>query len=165
MPSPRKRSASNPGDAGPTSRSFAFGWRRRTSPNASTSCGIRLLAFRWPKQPKVGRPSTCAASTAGAGHARVGDAPERAAEAGRPRAPLDVVGVDDQRRRRLEDLTDERELVGPRLPDRRDATLEHTVRDQAAEDAGVTFHRREVRGAVLAAQRETRHEMVEDEGV
>src|SRR5262249_39061404 len=162
----RKRSASNPGDAGPTSRSFAFGWRRRTSPNASTSCGIRLLAFRWPKQPKVGRPSTCAASTAGAGHAGCGMRqiePRKPAARARRGAPASGGGGDYGRRARLEARPAGRDLVGPRPPDRRDAPPEHPGRDRAAEDAGVTSHRREVRGAVLAAQGETRHEMVEDE--
>ena len=63
---------SKPGASEPTSSRRAPGCVRRSSANARSSCGIRLLSLMWPKQPISGAPSTAAGSTAGAGHAGCG---------------------------------------------------------------------------------------------
>ncbi len=68
----RRRSRSNPGDVGPTSRSVARWWRSRTRAKARRSSGIRLLALTTPKQPIVGPAATSSGSTSGTGHAGCG---------------------------------------------------------------------------------------------
>ena len=89
---------------------------------------------------------------------------DRALESGRSRAPLDVPRVDDQPRRRREHLAGERELLGPRLPQRRQPLVEHAVRE-ASDDAVLALHRVEVAVPVAATDRDPRHEVVEDEVV
>ena len=73
--------------------------------------------------------------------------------------------MDDQARREPEHLAREVEVLGPVLPERRDALVEHGVAEQAADDAALALHRVEVAVAVAAADREPGDEVVEDEVV
>ena len=73
--------------------------------------------------------------------------------------------VDNEPGRVGEDLARERKLVGLCLPGRRHATVEHTVREQAAGDACIALHRGEVRRSILAADRHSGNEVVEHEVV
>ena len=68
----RRRSRSKPGETAPTSSSRASGRSRRRRANASSSCGIRLLAFTFPNEPISGLPSIAAGSNAGTGQAGCG---------------------------------------------------------------------------------------------
>ena len=126
---------------------------------------MRLLAFKWPKQPNSGLPSICAGLHVDRGPGRVFDAPDRTVVAGSKHAFLDVVRVDDQARRVGQHLAGERELVRPGLPRRGHTPVEHPVGQQASRNAGVALHRSEVAVAVLPPDRQSRDEMVEDEVV
>ena len=87
----------SPGETAPTSRSRASGRSRRRRANASSSCGIRLLEFRFPnaadeRRALDGRSGCELRHRPG----RMRDPPDRALEAGLARALLDVVRVDDR---------------------------------------------------------------------
>ena len=78
MPSPdrpsrcSRRSRSKPGETAPTSSSRASGRSRRSRAKASSSCGIRLLAFTFPNEPISGAPSSSAGETGACSHAGCG---------------------------------------------------------------------------------------------
>ena len=73
-----------------------------------------------------------------------------------PGAVRDVPRVHDERRGAVEDLPGEREVLGPGLPERRHAALEHAVCEQAPREPGIALHGVEVGGPVLAADRQAR---------
>ena len=169
MPSPdrpsrcSRRSRSKPGEVAPTSRSRAPGRSRRRRANASSSCGTRLLAFRFPKQPTSGSPSTSAGATVRHRPRRMRDAPDRPLVPGRARPLLDVARVDDQAVARSSTSPASGKSLGPALPERRDALVEHAVAEQPADDAALALHRVEVAVAVAPADRQPGDEVVEDE--
>ena len=105
---------------------------------------MRFDAFMWPKAPNTGEPSTSHGSTAGTGHAGIGTLLDGSVVPVVPRPPLDEVGMDDETRRQLEHLAAERKVLGPRIPERRDATVDHAQGQEPPGDTGVAFHRREV---------------------
>src|ERR671936_1254491 len=96
---------------------------------------------------------------------RVRNTPDRSAEARLLRVRLDVLRVDDQTRRAVEDLAREGKGVGPRLPRGRNAAVEDAVREQPAGNARVPLHRSQVCRCVLSSQRDPGDEGVEDEVV
>jgi len=96
---------------------------------------------------------------------RMLDPPDRTVVPGLEHALLDVVRVNDQARCVGKHLAGERELVRPRLPRRRHAPVEHSMRQQAARNAGVAFHGSEIAVPVLPADRQSCDQMVEDEVV
>jgi hypothetical protein len=68
----------------------------------------------------------------------------------------------------LEHVTDEREVLGARLPERRQLVVEHGVGEQPPDQPVLAFHRREVAGRVAAGERQpddqvVEHEVVEDD--
>src|SRR4029077_14263507 len=74
-----------------------------------------------------------------------------------------VWGVDDQPGGVCEHLADERKLGRARLPGRRHASVEDSVREQASGNSRIAFHRREIAMTVLAADREPGDEMMQEE--
>ena len=91
------------------------------------------------------------------------DPPDRPVVAGLARALLDVARVDDQPVGEAQHLAGEREVLRPRLPERRDAVVEHAVREQASGEPVVALHRVEVAGGVAPREREPGDEVMEDE--
>ena len=91
------------------------------------------------------------------------DPPDRPVEAGLARAALDVAGVDDQAGGGREHVAGERELLRPRLPERRDAALDDPEREQAPGEAVPALHRVEVAPRVAAGERQSGDEVVEHE--
>ena len=73
--------------------------------------------------------------------------------------------VADDAVRPVEHLAGEREVLRAVLPDRRQQVVDHAVGEQPADDAGVALHRVEVRLGVASPERQSRHEVVEDEVV
>ena len=73
--------------------------------------------------------------------------------------------MDDQARREVEHLAGEREVLRPRLPERRDPLVEHAVAEQPADDAVLALHRVEVAVPVPRPIVMPGDEVVEDEVV
>jgi hypothetical protein len=71
--------------------------------------------------------------------------------------------MDDEALRQPEDLACQRKVLRPRLPERRDAVVEHAVCEEPARKAVLRLHRGEVAGRVATGEGDTRHEVVEDE--
>ena len=162
----RRRSRSNPGDdrtdeQEPRPRAGAG----RTRAKASSSWGTRLLAFTLPKLAKSGSPATSIAGQVGHGEGGMRDDPDRAAEAGRASAVVDVAGMDDQAGGEVEHLSREREVLGPVLPQRWNALLHHGVPEQPRGQPAVALEGVQVRLPVAAPERDARDEVMEHEVV
>jgi hypothetical protein len=71
----------------------------------------------------------------------------------------------DQPRRQVEHLAREMEVLRPVLPQRRDALVEHGVRQKPADNSALPLHRVEVAVPVTTTDRQPRDEMVQDEVV
>ena len=95
----------------------------------------------------------------------VRDVPDPALVAGRAHEVAHGLRVDDHARRVLEHEAGEREVLGPRLPERRDPLVEDAVREQAADDTVLELHRVEVAVAVAPADGHPGDEVVDDEVV
>ena len=95
----------------------------------------------------------------------VRDDGDRPRVADRADALLDVVRVDDEPGREREHLSGEREVLGPRLPQRRDPLVEHPVGEEPSDDAVLPLHRVEVPVAVPPRDGRARDEVVKDEVV
>ena len=108
--------------------------RPRSSANARRSCGIRLLSFRWPKQPIERRALDRGRLDRGRRPGRVRDPPQRPLVAVRARPLLDVARVDDQAGGAVEHLAGERELLGT-APPRAAARAPRARRSRAAAPA------------------------------
>jgi hypothetical protein len=84
-------------------------------------------------------------------------------------ALLDVARVDDQSaaglRCVLENLADERKVLGSNLPERRYDPVDDTVRQQPPRHARVTLHRAQVTLRIAAPERHARDQVVEHEVV
>ena len=101
----------------------------------------------------------------GIGPGGVRDDGDRPRVADRADALLDVVRVDDEPGREREHLSGEREVLGPRLPQRRDPLVEHPVGEEPSDDAVLPLHRVEVPVAVPPRDGRARDEVVKDEVV
>ncbi len=75
----------------------------------------------------------------------------------------DVAGMDDEAGREPEHLAREREVLGPVLPQRRDALVEDAVCEQPPDHAVLALHRVEVAVAVAPPDGQTGDEVVKDE--
>ena len=95
----------------------------------------------------------------------MGDPEDRAREARGARAILDEPGMDDETGREREHFAGQGELLGARLPERRQPLVEHAVAEEPSNDAVTPLHRVEVAVAVPATDRHTCDEVVEDEVV
>ena len=95
----------------------------------------------------------------------VWDPCDRAGVARLSRALLDIVRMDDQAGRMLEHLAREREVLGTRLPQRRQLVVEDGVGEQAPDEAALPLHCGEVARRVAARERQADDEVVEDEVV
>ena len=95
----------------------------------------------------------------------MGDDEDGAGEPGRERAVAHVARVDDETCREIEHLAGEMEVLGPVLPERRDALVEHRVAEQPPHDSTLALHRVEVPVPVAAPDRQSGHEMVKHEVV
>ena len=65
----------------------------------------------------------------------------------------------------VEHLPGEREVLGTGLPERRQLVVEHRVAEQAADEALLALHRREVAGGVPAGEGHADDQVVQDEVV
>ena len=138
---------------------------RESARTPRAAAGSASSSFRFPNAPKTGSPGRPLGLDVRRGPRRMRNAPDRTVVAARANAFLDVARVDDHARRAVEHLVAEREVLGPHLPQRRDATVDDAQSEQPARDARVAFHRVEVARVVLAPEREARDEVVEHEVV
>ena len=93
------------------------------------------------------------------------DDPDRAAKAGRASAVVDVAGMDDQAGGEVEHLSREREVLGPVLPQRRNALLHHGVPEQPRGQPAIALEGVQVRLPVAASERDARDEVMQHEVV
>ena len=161
----RRRSRSKPGEVDPTRSSVSSGCARRTSAVARRSSGIRLLELTTPKQPTTTPLADALGRDARSRPGGMRHDVDRAVEAGCPRPIADVARVDDQAGGVLEDEGRQREVLRSRLPQRRNALVEHAVAEQAPDDAVLALHEVEVRVPVPAPDGHAGNEVVQDEVV
>src|SRR5439155_10908569 len=95
----------------------------------------------------------------------MGYPPDGAAEAGCAGATLDVARVDDQAGGEPQDLTGQRELLRPRLPQRGNSVVDHRIAEQPARQPVPALERVEIGTRVAPRERQARDEMVGDEVV
>ena len=91
--------------------------------------------------------------------------PDRAPVPRAANEPVHCVRVDDQPGGVLEHEPGERKLLGPGLPEWRDALVEDSVCKEPADHSVLALHRVEVAVAVAAPDRHSRDEVVDDEVV
>ena len=96
---------------------------------------------------------------------RMRNHPDRALVSGSTDELVHGLRVDDEPGRVLEHEPRERKVLGPGLPERRDALVEDAVREQPADDSVLALHRVEVAVAVATADRHPGDEVVDDEVV
>ena len=119
----------------------------------------------FPKAPTSGSPVTERAREVGHGEGRVRNHGDRAGVPRSPRAVANVGAVHDERRRGVEHLSGEGEVLRPALPQWRDPLVEHAVGEKAPDDTPLPLHRVEIAVTVAAADREACNEVVQDEVV
>ena len=107
---------------------------------------MRLFAFRKPKLPITGSPSTAAGSAPGAGQTGIGIRQIGPSNPVASARLADVLGVDDQPvlAREVEHVAREREVLGPRRPERRHAAVDDAEREQPAGQPSLALHRVQV---------------------
>ena len=99
----------------------------RSRANASSSCGTRLLALMFPKAPIEGVPAPSGGRDVRHRPGRMRDVEHRTVEARRACPVGDVARMRDHSGGEREHLARERKVLRARLPERREALVEHAV--------------------------------------
>src|SRR5437763_14773565 len=91
--------------------------------------------------------------------------PDRAAVPDRPHPLFDIARMNEQPRRQVQHLADEREILRSRLPQRGHEPVDDTVREQPPDDPSVSKHRRAIALGVAATYGQSGDQVVDHEVV
>ena len=112
-----------------------------------------------------GLAADCSGRQVGNGKRWMRDDPDRPEVPGRAGSVVDIPGMDDEAGGEPEHLPGKMEVLGPVLPERRDALVEDGVAEKPAYDTALSLHRVEVAVPVTATDRQTRDQVMQDEVV